>query len=145
MRKTSIFAAAIGMVALPATAFAQAQTMPPAATPPPAAANPVTDDGELINRAGLIFGLFSQAVRTDEIPEDEKSALVGCMYENNLKTISQETGRVLAENPEVDATQPQNVYLIAATVCGARAPSQPATDTPDAPPATPQEPAPDSR
>ncbi len=144
MRKTSIFTAALSLLALPVTALAQEQTTPPAAAPPPAAANPVTDDGELINRAGLIFGLFSQAVRTDEIPEAEKSALVGCLYENNLKIISQETGRVLAENPEVDATQPQNVYLVAATICGARAPSQPANDAPGAP-ATPQEPAPESR
>ena len=146
MHKFSIFAASTLAVAVPAMAQTQA---PQTATPqtqaaPPAAANPVADDLPTMNRAALIFGLFSEAIRTEEIPEAEKNAVLGCLYENDLKTISEETGRVLAENADIDAAKPQNVYLVAATICGARSAQRPAADAPaSAPPTDPA--APESR
>lgn len=130
MRNLPIFAAAILSTMLPGAVSAQTDAAAPAA--PAAAENAqVTMD-----RAGVIFGMFSQAVRSEDIAAEEKNALVGCMYENSLKTISAETGRILGVNPELDATKPGVIYAVAATVCGARQNGKPAAAEQSAP-ATP--------
>ncbi|WP_156851848.1 hypothetical protein [Novosphingopyxis baekryungensis] len=131
MRNLPIFAAAILSTMLPGAVSAQTDAAAPAA--------PDEDAQVTMDRAGVIFGMFSQAVRSEDIAAEEKNALVGCMYENSLKTISAETGRILGVNPELDATKPGVIYAVAATVCGARQngkaaaaeQSAPATPTPE--------------
>ncbi|MBH9538127.1 hypothetical protein [Novosphingopyxis sp. YJ-S2-01] len=128
MRKTILFAAATLAVAVPAFA----QDAAPAA--------PSASEQADIDRGGIIFGSFSQAVRSDQITEQEKNALFGCMYDNSIKAIAEQTGKVLAANPQIDATKPENVFNVAAVVCGARK-----AKTADDSAAAPATPAPQSR
>ena len=125
-RNSILLAASLGLAAAPVAA----QTAPeaPAAT---------AEQEQTMARAGLIFSLFSNAVDVEDIPEAEKDALIGCLYANTLKTISEATGKALAENPQVDASDPTNVYLVAAIVCGAREAGAPPADAPAAAPAEP--------
>lgn len=125
--KNSILIAAIlGLAAAPAAA----QTAPEAPTATP-------EQEQTMSRAGLIFSLFANAVKVDEIPEAEKDGLIGCLYSNTLETISEATGKALAENPQVDASDPTNVYVVAAIVCGAREVGAPPANAPAADPAEP--------
>ena len=77
------------------------------------------DEQQTMMRAAKIFGLFSQAVKQDDIPADKKDALVGCLYNNSLQTISLAVGELLAENPQIDASENNAIYTVAALVCGA--------------------------
>ena len=128
MRKTILFAAATLAAAVPA--FAQDA----------APATPSASEQSDVDRGGIIFGSFSQAVRSDQITEQEKNALFGCMYDNSIKAISEQTGKVLAANPQIDASKPENVFNVAAVVCGARKASPAEGDA-----AAPATPAPQSR
>lgn len=133
MRKFMIFAIAALAYAVPAAA----QEAPAQAAPAPSA-----EDQANVDRGGIIFSAFSQAVRSDQISTGEKSALFGCMYDNSLKAISEETAKVLAANPQLDAKKPETVFSVAAVVCGARSakPTDPAVAAP-----TPQTAKPESR
>ncbi|NCQ63702.1 MAG: hypothetical protein GW757_07215 [Alphaproteobacteria bacterium] len=105
--KQAILCAAGLALAVPATAQTTAET-------------PFQEDEqETMLRAAKIFGLFSQAVKQDDIPAEQKDALVGCMYNNSLQTISLATGELLAENPQIDQSKPNNIFSVAALVCGA--------------------------
>ena len=125
-KNSILIAATLGLAAAPVAA----QTAPeaPAAT---------AEQEQTMARAGLIFSLFANAVKVDEIPEAEKDALIGCLYANTLETISQATGNALAENPQIDGSDPTNVYLVAAIVCGAREAGATPSDAPATAPADP--------
>ncbi|GAB5347728.1 hypothetical protein [Alteriqipengyuania sp. 357] len=109
MRSHPIFALAASLV-LAAPAIAQDA---PAAAPAP-------EEKAKIDRAGLIFSMFAQALRSDDIPDAEKDGLIACLYANTLEDVSKATGELLAQNPEIDASEPVNVYVVAAVACGAR-------------------------
>ncbi len=109
MRNIMKLAAAISVAATPLAVAAQQQ---------PAA--PAEDEQVTIKRAAQIFGLFNVAVKSDDIPEDEKNGLVACLYSNSLKTISLGTGKLLTANPNLDANDQGVIYAAAATICGAR-------------------------
>ena len=128
MRKFTIFMSAT----LTATVPAIAQDAAPAPVAPAAAPLSASEQAD-VDRGGVIFGSFSQAVRSDQISDQEKNALFGCMYDNSVKSISEKTGEVLAANPQIDATKPENIFNVAAVVCGARK----AQSAEDAAPATP--------
>ena len=121
MRKLfSTLAAAGALLAAPAIA----QDAPAEAAPSP-------DEAATIERAGLIFTLFANALSNDEVSDEEKNGLIGCLYSNTLETVSAATGEALANNPNIDASDPVNVYVVAAIVCGAREqPSAPAEAAP---------------
>ena len=110
MRNILKYAAALSVAATPLAAIAQEQATPEFTEP----------EQESINRAGLIFSLFGAALRTEEIPAEEKSGLISCLYGNPLKNISLETGRVLSLNPQLDTKDQSVIYAAAATICGAR-------------------------
>lgn len=109
-------------------AMALALTAPGIAQETTPAAPVATDEQPDMERAGVIFSTLIAAVQNPEIPEQEKNALIGCLYRNTLQTVSRATGEMLAKNPQIDATDPVNVYLVAAIVCGAREPGSPEGD-----------------
>ncbi len=119
MRAKPLIAAAMAL-ALTAPGVAQEATAGPASAP--------TEQTDM-DRGGLIFSTFVAAVQDPEIPSEEKNALIGCLYRNTLETISKATGEKLAQNPQIDATDPVNVYLVAAIICGAREAAEPAEGT----------------
>ena len=91
------------------------------------------EDAATMERAGLIFSLFASALQTEEIDAAEKDALIGCLYSNTLETVSKATGEAFAANPQIDGSDPANVYVIAATICGAIDPASLAADETPAP------------
>lgn len=109
----------------------------PATAQAPAAQTVTPEEQATMDRAGLIFSLFGEALRDEGIAAEEKNALIGCLYGNTLESISEATGEALAENPQIDASDATNVYIVAAIVCGAReqgAPADaPAGEAPQAP------------
>ena len=98
-----------------------------------APAQPSPEEKAVLDRAGLIFTMFANAIRNEDVPADEKNGLIRCLYAANLEEVSRATGEVLAKNPQIDASKPINVYVVAAVVCGARKPGAPADTAPQAP------------
>jgi len=109
-------------------AMALALTAPGIAQETASVAPAATDQQPDMERAGMIFSTFVAAVQNPELPDAEKNALIGCLYNNTLQTVSRATGEMLVKNPQIDATDPVNVYLVAAIVCGAREPGSPDGD-----------------
>lgn len=88
----------------------------------PAANGVSAEEQANMNRAALILSTFADILKDPEVDGAEKNALVGCLYENTLDTLSKVTGETLAENPQIDSSDAVNVYLVAAIICGAREP-----------------------
>jgi hypothetical protein len=93
------------------------------------------------------FGVMSSAMRSDKVPDDVKSALMGCIYANSLGKISTAIDKVSADNPgKVDRKNADSVLGAMAAICGYQpSASAPAAPAPSAPPAKPQQGAPVGR
>lgn len=92
----------------------------------PAPAATLTPEQQKVNveRGVKILSLFNSALQNKEVPEDQKSYLFSCLYNNKLENISVATGDLLTKNPKLDANDPKNLYQAAATICGVtKAPS----------------------
>ena len=75
------------------------------------------------------FGVMASAMRSDKVPDDVKSALMGCIYENSLGKISTAIDKVSVDNPgKVDRKNADSVLGAMAAVCG----YQPAVAAPSA-------------
>jgi hypothetical protein len=117
-----------------------------AAKPAAAAAAPASEGltAEQRDHAIQDFGVMSSAMRSDQVPDDVKSALMGCIYSNTLGKISNAIDKVSLDNPgKVDRKNPDTVLGAMAAVCG----YQPATTAPTAtaPAPKPQQGAPAGR
>jgi len=90
------------------------------------------------------FRIIASAMQSENVPNDVKSVLMGCMYENPIGKISETVDSALAANPgKIDRTKPEQMLGVIAQVCGyeppaagAAAPGK-APATPGKPPATP--------
>ena len=101
-----------GTVAL-ALALAQA----PAAAQDAKPAAPLTEDQK--NHGVETFRLLASAMQSQNVPDDVKSALMGCMYENAIGKISQTVDSVIAANPgKIDRTKPDQMLGVIAQICG---------------------------
>lgn len=136
MRKTLIAAVLAAAVAAP---LAAQQTPAPAAG---AAAAPAQQrpggTPEDIARGSVIFRTFSVAINSDKVQPAIKNRLAACMYNSPMRAISVATGNVFAKNPNLDPKNPQQVYAVAAQVCGirpAQAAAQPGAPAPASTPA----------
>lgn len=91
------------------------------------AAAPAASEGltaEQRDHAIQDFGVMSSAMRSDKVPDDVKSALMGCIYSNTLGKITTAIDKVSADNPgKVDRKNADSVLGAMAAVCGYR-PSQ---------------------
>ena len=84
---------------------------------------------------------MASAMRSDKVPDDVKSALMGCIYANPLGKISTAIDKVSLDNPgKVDRKNADSVLGAMAAVCG----YQPAA-APLAPAPKPQQGAPAGR
>lgn len=119
MRKTFIAAVLAAAVAAPLAAQ-QTPAPAPAATPAAGAAAQPRPGGtpEDIARGSVIFRTFSVAINSDKVPAAVKSRLAACMYNTPMRAISVATGNVFAKNSNLDPKNPQQVYAVAARVCG---------------------------
>jgi len=91
------------------------------------------------------FGVMSSAMRSDKVPDEVKSALMGCIFSNSLSKISSAIDKVSADNPgKVDRKSPDSILGAMAAVCGYE-PSSTAAAAPTGPTAKPQQGAPAGR
>ena len=112
-----------------AAAKPAAAAKPSAAAPAAAGSDGLTADEK--DHAIQDFGVMSSAMRSDKVPDEVKSALMGCIYSNPLSTISNAIDGVIKDNPgKVDRANPDQVLGVMAVVCGYQPPAQPAAGTP---------------
>ena len=98
----------------------------------PVAAQSVTQpDQEQQQHAVEYFNVLVAGLRSDQIEEPIKSALMGCIYGNSLKTISEAIDKAIdSSEGQVDRTDANAVLTVMVGVCGYRpqAPATPPTD-----------------
>lgn len=134
MRKTILLAAAMAVVAAPsmASAATQKDSKKPAAPAAAPAANATPGASpEDIERGVIILRSFSGALSSDQLSKEQKGAVIACLYNNPIRTISVATGKVLAENAKLEAKNPNHIYAAAAAVCAVPQGAPPAAATPD--------------
>jgi hypothetical protein len=110
MDRVAIFAAAAAVLAgYHAPALAQEKKE--------AASEALTKDQK--DHAVEDFGVLSSAIRSDKVPDDVKSALMGCIYSNSLGKISAAVDEVIAKNPgKVDRKNADSILGAMAAICG---------------------------
>ncbi|HUD28283.1 MAG TPA: hypothetical protein VMQ93_05375 [Novosphingobium sp.] len=119
--------AAVGLVvgAVPAVAAPAKKAAAPKAAAPAA---PAAADVAQSEHAVLYLKVLISALQSDQIKDEAKSALVGCLYENPLGKISESMDKVFAENADkVHRDKPSEVLAVLTAVCGYKGdPTQPA-------------------
>jgi hypothetical protein len=107
--KKAIFTAAVALLATAhAPAFAQAN----------APAKPALTE-EQQTHAVQDFAVMASAMRSEKIGDDVKAALMGCIYSNNLQTISTAIDKLIVANPgKVDRAKPDDLLSAMVAVCG---------------------------
>ena len=134
MRKTILLAAAVSVMAAPSMASAASKGKKDAAPAPAAQPAAPGTSQEDIQRGVIVIRSFAGALNSDQLNNEQKGAIVACLYNNPVRQISVATGKVLAENTNLDAKNPNHVYAAAAAVCAvpkgeakaAAAPTKPA-------------------
>jgi hypothetical protein len=101
--------------AKPATAAAKpAAAKPGAATP----AKPTPAQVANMQRAARILRAFNALFESKETTQPVKTALLACLYNNKLATISAAAGQVIAKNPALKEDNITDVLHAAGGVCG---------------------------
>jgi hypothetical protein len=107
---------ALAALLLPGSALAATKAPAKTATKAPATAPASTEQQD---HAVQDFAVLASAMRSDKVADDVKAALMGCIYSNNLKTISDAVDKVIAANPgKVDRTKPDDLLSVMVAVCG---------------------------
>jgi len=130
MRALFLALAATGLVAggVPALAAPAKKAAPATKAAAPAAGAQVAQS----EHAVLYLKVLISALQSDQVKEEAKSALVGCLYENSLGKISEGVDKVIAENADkVQRDKPAEVFAVLTAVCGYKGdPTQPSPAAP---------------
>ena len=95
------------------SAAAAAPAPAPAATPAPQA------DQAQVEGAMLYLRVLISALQSDKVEQPVKGALVGCLYNNSLSTISGSMDKVIAQNPDkIHRDNPSELLSAMAQICG---------------------------
>jgi hypothetical protein len=77
------------------------------------------------------FRLIASAMQSQNVPNDVKSALMGCVYENPVGKISDTVDNAIAANPgKIDRSKPEQMLGVIAQICGYEPPAQGAAPAP---------------
>ncbi|HEX7709744.1 MAG TPA: hypothetical protein VF418_02285 [Sphingomonadaceae bacterium] len=119
----SLLIAALAVLA--AGASAQAADSKPASKPAaapaqaqPAAGKPTPEQIADIERAAHIWQAFNVVMESKDATVPVKNALLACLYNNKLSTISVAAGKVFAANPNMKEDNIDDVFHAAGGVCG---------------------------
>ena len=97
---------------------------PAVAQDKPAAAATADMPTEAQLKAGSeTLSLIVSALNSKEVPQETKNGLFGCLYQNQLGKLSDGLTKVLADNKQIDATNPTQRLLVLAKMCGAPLPT----------------------
>jgi hypothetical protein len=135
MRKYTIAALAAAALAGPLAAQnAQAPAAQPAPTPlTTAQVQQLGNTPDARTRGAVILRTFSIAINSDKVQQGIKNQLIGCLYNNPMRNISVATGQAFERNKQLDPKKPEQVYAVAAQICGVKpqaAQAAPAGQTP---------------
>ncbi|MEW9855460.1 hypothetical protein [Novosphingobium sp. M1R2S20] len=112
MRILPILCAGASLLAVPAFAAA-----PKAGTAAPAEVQKA--GSEEVQNAMLYLKVLISALQAEELNQGVKGALVGCLYNNTLGTITQSMDKLIAENPDkISRDNPNQLLQGLAAVCG---------------------------
>jgi hypothetical protein len=132
-----MFLAAAALAIAAASAAYAADAPKPAAAKPaaaaaakPAAATPTPAQVANLQRAARILRTFNVLFESKETKPQVKAALLGCLYNNKLGSISAATGEVMAKNPAMKETNMNDVLHAAGGVCGLKFESKAAAAAP---------------
>lgn len=103
MRRGLLFAVAVGAGAL-------SSPLPAQVKPPTQAQQAAAVETLKVIMAGL---------QSKDVPEQVKSAIVGCLYLHNLREISEKTTTVMKQN-KLDPKDPNKRLTAIAAICGVR-------------------------
>jgi hypothetical protein len=110
-----VFAVALGATLLTASVPGLAQRAPAAGAAPKAV--PLTQEQQ--DHGIQVFGILASAMQSANVPNEVKSALMSCVYDNSVGSISQTVDKVLEANPgKVDRTKPDQLLSVIAQICG---------------------------
>ena len=124
-KKTALAVGAMLLLGVNAPALAQKKPAPKA----PAAQGALTQEQK--DHGVETFRLIASAMQSQNVPDDVKSVLMGCIYENPIGKISEATDKVIAANPgKVDRTKPEQMLSVIAQICGYEPPKDAATPAP---------------
>ena len=98
MRKTILFAAAVSVMAAPSMAIAASKGKKDAAPAPAAQPAAPGTSQEDIQRGVIVIRSFAGALNSDQLNNEQKGAIVACLYNNPVRQISVATGKVLASS-----------------------------------------------
>lgn len=134
MKKTFLAAAAVAALAITAASTVEAADAPKAATsaakPAAGAAKPATTGAKAapakptpeqianMQRAARILRAFNVVFEAKDTSQPVKNALLACLYNNKLATISAAAGQVMAKNPALKEDNLNDVLQAAGGVCG---------------------------
>ena len=122
---------------------AKARSKPAAAASATASAQPSASGNltpEQQEHAIQDFGVMSSAMRSENVPNDVKSALMNCIYTNSLSAISSAIDKLSAANPgKVDRKSADSVLGAMAAACGYQPSAAPAGTAAPAPAPAPQQ------
>ena len=119
---------AFGMVAGAVPAAAAPKKGAAKAAPKSAPAAPGAADTTKSEHAVLYLTVLISALQSEQIKDEAKTALVGCLYDNPLSKITDSMDKVFAENADkVHREKPSEVLAVLTAVCGYKGdPTQPA-------------------
>ncbi|MET1754882.1 hypothetical protein ABVV53_05325 [Novosphingobium sp. RD2P27] len=126
MRLLPILCAGAALIAAPAYA----------AAPKGASARPAAGQKEApaeVQHAMLYLKVLISALQADKLDQGIKGALVGCLYNNTLGTITESMDKLIAANPDkVSRDDPNQLLQALAAVCGFQpeAPTPASSDKP---------------
>lgn len=110
MRKLAIVAAGFSLAASGAPALAQDEAAP--------------SSEEQQQRAVRYLQVLIGGLQSENVGDDVKGILVGCLYGNTLRHISDEVDKVIAANPQLDRTNNSQMLGLIARICGYEPPAQ---------------------
>jgi hypothetical protein len=90
----------------------------------PAAAQEAAEPNEqqLQQNAVDYFQLLVGALESENVEVEIKNLLMGCIYGNSLRSITEQMDRAFAANPGIDRSNPTQALSVMARVCGYRPP-----------------------
>ena len=123
MKTTFLAAAALAFTT--ASAVQAADAPKPAAVAAKPGTKPAATPAKLtpeqianMQRAARILRGFNALFESKETSAPVKTALLACLYNNKLATISEATGQVMAKDPSLKETDVSDVLHAAGGVCG---------------------------
>lgn len=111
MRSRRRIAALVALTLMAAPGQVMAQGASPAVKPSAA------------QKQAAVFNLrvLIGALQSDKVDNQAKAALIGCLYDNSLRKISDAVDKVIAANPgKINRTNPDQILSVIVGVCGYR-------------------------